>query len=415
MAKRVVTITSGKGGVGKTTLAINLGLALSELGRTVLIDHDVETGSVRSFLDLPFTKDLYHFVARDTPLSDCVTQLPDRWDPDGRYSDFGIIAAPRHFIDGFGEMLRTARPRFIQAINDLDAEIVILDMRAGLSDDNVSWMPYSNSGVLVFTPQLPAAAGAAANLIKAQIFRKLHLAVTPPSPVVADLSPSQLGAVAELFDRADDVYDDDVPNLDAVIQLLPEALGDQHHRVVTVVRRTLESFFVHYVLNHFDGIQDSYERAVRPFVEQLAEIVSARLDVRNLGWIERNPEIHEANCRRLPALVYRNRIERSSAERHRRALAEVEAMVAGLEPTEPSGDATAAGVNRYLTDQLKHLERMHEQVGATQYATQLSYLAAAAMHRIRSLRSYSFGDTRLLTQDEVHDMMVRHYASTETA
>ncbi len=405
MAKRILTITSGKGGVGKTTLAINLGLALSRYGTTVLVDHDLETGSVRSFLDMEFPRDLYHFVARGTPLAECVTPLPERWDREGRYRRFGIVAAPRHFIDGFPGMLDRSRERFIDELDRLDADVVILDMRAGLSEENVETMPYSNSGILVFTPRLPAAAGAAANLIKAQIFRKLALAVRPPSPLVADLSPRQVDEVLELLHRADDVYDEGVPNLDTVLLFLAERLGD--HPVVGAIRRLLGTFYVHYVLNHFDGVRDSYERAVRPFVEHLAEIVSARLDVRNLGWVERNPAIHDANCRRVPALL----AERLAADESRRAsLQEIEDMVQGAEPKAPSGGATLAGVNRYLTDQIEHLERLYRRVGSAQYPTQVEYLAAAAWHRMRSLRSYSFGDTRLLTRAELQQMMASHYS-----
>jgi MinD-like ATPase involved in chromosome partitioning or flagellar assembly len=407
MAKRIITITSGKGGVGKTTLAINLGLALSRYGRTVLIDRDLETGSVRSFLGMSFARDLYHVIARNAPLESCITPLPPTFDPHGQFPNFGIIAAPRHFIDDFPELMARSKQRLIDSIHALPADFVILDMRAGLSDENVESMPYSNSGILVFTPRLPAAAGAAANLIKAQIFRKLYLAIRPPSPLVEDLPAQRVDEILELIHRADDVYDDEVPNLDTVVMMLTAQFGD--HPVTRAIRRMLGSFYVHYVLNHFDGVQDSYQRAVRPFVEQLAEIVSARLDVRNLGWVEYNPAIHDANCRRLPALLYEDLAGRTAEQRHEAALAEIEQMVAGIEPKAPSGGATAAGVSRYLTDQLEHLEKMHRQVGSIQYPTQFEYLAAAARYRMRELRPYSFGDTRILTQREIHEMMMRHY------
>lgn len=407
MPKRIFTITSGKGGVGKTTLAINLGLALSRYGKTVLVDYDIETGSVRSFLDTEFPKDLYHFVVRGIPLKDCITGLPKSWDPKGQYDKFGIVAAPRHFIEDFPSLLADARQRFRESIHALDADYVILDMPAGLSHENVESMPYSNSGILVFTPRLPAAAGAAANLIKAQIFRKLDLALRPPSPLVADLPRRQVNEILTLIRRADDVYDDEIPNLDAVLLELRQRLGA--HPVVTAMQRTLEMFYVHYVLNHFDGLEDSYERAVRPFVEQLATIVSARLDVRNLGWIELNEKIHDSNCRRIPALLIENLEKKRGAKRHLAALEELDDMVRGIEPKKASGDATLAGVNRYLTDQLEHLERMHQHVGSTQYTFHFEYLAAALVHRVKSLRPYSFGDTQFLDRAEIHDMILSYH------
>lgn len=406
MSQRILTITSGKGGVGKTTVAISLGLAMSRYGSVVLIDRDLETGSVRSFLDMEVPRDLYHCIVRGVPLRDCITPLPERWDPQGRYRRFGLVAAPRHFIEDFSGRMSRVRERLVEEIHGLNADVVIMDMRAGLSDENVESMPYSNSGILVFTPRLPAAAGAAANLIKAQIFRKLLLALQPPSPLVAGLSPRYVDEVHQLIAQADDVYDEEVPNLDAVIFLLEQRWAK--HPVAAAIRRLLSSFFVHYVLNHFDGVEDSYDRAVRPFVQQLAELVSARLDVRNLGWIEYNRTIHEANCRRIPALLY-NEVNARAADTRRPELEEIERMVQRLEPKAPSGGATQAGVNRYLNDQLHHLERMYKKVGASQFPTQFEYLAAAAWHRMATLRPYSFGDTRLLSPAELQQLMMDYH------
>jgi len=407
--RRIFTITSGKGGVGKTTLAISLGLALSRYGKTVLIDYDLETGSVRSFLDMRFPKDLYHFVSRGEPLSDCIAQLPERWDPRGLYRRFGVIAAPRHFIDDFTSAMEDARERLREAIHGLDTEYVILDMPAGLSRQTINAMPYSNSGILVFTPRLPAAAGAAANLIKAQIFRKLDLAIQPPSPLLRDLSKRQVKEIQTMIRRADDVYDEEVPNLDAVLLHLREKFAG--HPVTSAVQRTLENFYVHYVLNHFDGLADSYERAVRPFVEQLAAMVSARLDVRNLGWVELNPRIHEANCQRVPALLWDELEERRGEGRHATALHEIEEMVRGVEPQRARMSATTAGVNRYLTDQLDHLERMHRCFGSSQFPIHFQYIATAVIHRARTLRPYCFGDTRMLDRQEIHEMILEYHRS----
>jgi len=50
--------------VGKTTLAINLALSLSRHGRTILVDLDTGTSSIRASLDAPVEKDLYHFFKK---------------------------------------------------------------------------------------------------------------------------------------------------------------------------------------------------------------------------------------------------------------------------------------------------------------------------------------------------------------
>ena len=89
IARRIIPISSGKGGVGKTTLALNYALSLSRHGRSVLIDLDTGTSSVRSCLDTKVERDLYHFFKKGFRLSDCVTSLDSRLDPTGAYRNFG--------------------------------------------------------------------------------------------------------------------------------------------------------------------------------------------------------------------------------------------------------------------------------------------------------------------------------------
>ena len=67
--KRIIPISSGKGGVGKTTFAINFALALSRHGKTVLVDLDTGTSAIRNAIDTPIERDLYHFFRRNEPLN----------------------------------------------------------------------------------------------------------------------------------------------------------------------------------------------------------------------------------------------------------------------------------------------------------------------------------------------------------
>src|SRR5204862_34106 len=62
-------------------------------------------------------------------------------------------------------------------------------------------------------------------------------------------------------------------------------------------------FRVHYVLNLFNGVDDSFNTAVKPFIDNLTSNVSARCGVTNLGWITRSDAIHRANCNKIPALL----------------------------------------------------------------------------------------------------------------
>src|SRR5258708_30610706 len=105
----------------------------------------------------------------------------------------------------------------IAAINELDAEYVVLDMRAGLDSNVIDFLPFSNSGILIFTPHLPSATLAASDIVKAILFRKLRLIFTRDSPFFATIADrlDYVRLINELLDRVEDLYDSSAHNLHA--------------------------------------------------------------------------------------------------------------------------------------------------------------------------------------------------------
>ncbi|MGH9419004.1 MAG: AAA family ATPase, partial [Thermoanaerobaculia bacterium] len=139
--KRIIPISSGKGGVGKTTFAINFSLALSRHGRTVLVDLDTGTSAIRNAIDVPIEKDLYHFFRKGESLNRCITHLSEKLDPEGVFRNFGFVAGPMHLIDEITNFGAANKARLIEAINGLEADYVILDMRAGLDSNVIDFLP----------------------------------------------------------------------------------------------------------------------------------------------------------------------------------------------------------------------------------------------------------------------------------
>ncbi len=405
MVRRIISVASGKGGVGKTTFAINFALALSRVAPTILVDLDTGTSSVRSTLDLKVEKDLYHYFRRGARLEECITGLDGRMDPNGLYANFGFIAAPRHAIEEISSMSQNARWRLMAALNELPASFIVLDLRAGLDGHVIDYLPLSNSGILIFTPQHPAATLAAADIVRSLLFRKLRIVFSRESPLFRQPGGiQQHRLVNELLDQVEDVYVEELPNLDAFLVDLEQALGDNPY--LRPIREVIHSFGVYFILNMFNGIEESWETAVKPFIAQLHSGVSRRLHITNLGWIVHDPEIHRANCRRRPILLDgHSTATKRAVNPVLNELERLEASLLGL-PTTEDFAAPQAGEDRDVlaglagsdpfTAQLEVLNRMYSSRGAMRVRDNFAYITHRALHLARDLPAEVFGQPRLM-------------------
>jgi MinD-like ATPase involved in chromosome partitioning or flagellar assembly len=399
--RRIITVASGKGGVGKTTFAINFSLALSRVAPTVLVDLDAATSSVRNTIDAKVERDLYHFFRRGEPLERCLSGLPHALDPDRLFAQFSFVAAPLHAMEPFTNQSEEARWRLMRAINDLPTTFVVLDLPAGVDARVLDFLPHSNSGILVFTPHHPAATAAAAGIVKALMFRKLRLLFATNGPLAGTPGAGRrLPTINQLLDEVEDSYDGRIANLDVFLRDLFDGLGDVP--VVRALAENIASFSVFFVLNLFDGVHESFDRAIAPFVRSLHGQVSSRIGIHNLGWIVAAPEVHEANCLRRPVVLDRSRPEPTADDPLQAQLDELAGLPRRREPPGTLRDyLLSIDAATALTDQLDILNAMHRDRRSMLVRDNFAYIVRRVVHVIESLPPDRFGHRRLLNPGEL--------------
>ncbi len=143
---RVITVTSGKGGVGKSSISVNLAIALSKLGhRVIILDADFGLANVEVMLGIRPQYNLADLMFRGKNLSDIITEGPE---------SIGFISSG----SGIQELTNLSKEQIIyliQKLVELDerADIIIIDTGAGISDSVIEFVAASSEVLLVATPE----------------------------------------------------------------------------------------------------------------------------------------------------------------------------------------------------------------------------------------------------------------------
>lgn len=143
---RVITITSGKGGVGKSSSAVNLAIHLSRLGnRVIIIDADFGLANIEVMLGIRPKYTLADVMFKGKSLSEAITTGPE---------DIGFLSGGSG-IKELSNMNKEQMVNFITKLYELDrmADIIIIDTGAGISDSVMELVALSREILLVATPE----------------------------------------------------------------------------------------------------------------------------------------------------------------------------------------------------------------------------------------------------------------------
>ncbi len=154
---RTIAVSSGKGGVGKTNIAINLALSYAQLGKKVVVmDADLGLANVNVMLGIIPKYNLYHVIRKQKKMRDIIQD-----------TSYGIqIVAGASGFSKIANLSEEERNSFVDELQDLfAADILIIDTGAGVSNNVLSFIAAADDVIIVTTPE-PTAITDAYGIIK---------------------------------------------------------------------------------------------------------------------------------------------------------------------------------------------------------------------------------------------------------
>lgn len=155
---KVIAIASGKGGVGKTNVTVNLGVAMASMGKeVVLLDADLGLANIDVMLGLHPQYNLLHVLDGSKSLREIIVEGP---------AGLKIIPAASG-VQKMAELSTAEHAGMIQAFSEMDQhiDVLLIDSAAGIADSVVSFSKAAQEVIVVVCDE-PASITDAYALIK---------------------------------------------------------------------------------------------------------------------------------------------------------------------------------------------------------------------------------------------------------
>lgn len=154
---RIIAVASGKGGVGKTNISINMAIAYAKIGKKVVVlDADLGLANVNVVMGVIPKYNLYHVIRKQKTMKDIIVDTP-----------YGVkIVAGASGFSRIANLSEEERRGFVSELTALaEAEIIIIDTSAGVSSNVLAFIEAADEAVIVTTPE-PTAITDAYGIIK---------------------------------------------------------------------------------------------------------------------------------------------------------------------------------------------------------------------------------------------------------
>jgi len=166
---KILAIAGGKGGVGKSFITANLGMALAKTGRrVVLVDMDLGGANLHTYLGLGQidTSISNFFTSPGNSINDLIS--------DTNIPHLGLISGSTSTLN-IANLKYFQKTKIIRNLPRIETDYVIVDLGAGTAYNTIDFFLAANCGVVTITPD-PASIENTYRFIKSVFMRKLKFA-----------------------------------------------------------------------------------------------------------------------------------------------------------------------------------------------------------------------------------------------
>jgi septum site-determining protein MinD len=230
MTGHVFTIAGGKGGVGKTTTAVNVGVALQDAGYdVVIVDADLGMANLAAMLGVEYDTSLHEVLAERAAISDTLTEGP---------GDVTLVPGEQS-LEAFADADPAKLRKVIKTLSNA-YDVVLIDTGAGLSHEATVPLGLADSVLLVTTPDSVAIGDASKT---AQLSKRVDGEVVGSILTRAE-GPDDISSVTDALDHpllAVIPEDTEATTDEPLVLNFPDSpAAEAYRRLGTAIERVLE-------------------------------------------------------------------------------------------------------------------------------------------------------------------------------